>query len=72
MKSITPGQFGFNVAAQKKKQRLTLKELEDMSGVSQRQIVYIMGGRDTTLINADKIAGALGFTLVGLINWKER
>ena len=72
VKSYASHKFGSNVKAIKRIKRLTLDELSEMSGVSKRQLGYIMAGKDTTLITADNIASALGYTLVGLIQWRAK
>ena len=64
--------FRMNMKVAKLNQRMTLPELSEKSGVSERQLSYIMGGSDTTLTNADKIANALGYTLTGLIQYRAK
>ena len=71
-KSHASHKFCSNVKAIKKIKRLTHDELSEMSGVSRRQVGAVIAGSETTLTTADNIANALGYTLVGLIQWRAK
>ena len=54
-------------------QRHTLKSVAEGAGVTYRTLRYFLDGeRDMTILVADKIATFLGYTLVGLIQWRAK
>ena len=66
-------QFRENIESVRCKNRIMLKSLSEQADITTRQLRrFIDGEQDITMMKADKIAAALGFTLVGLINWREK
>ncbi len=66
-------QFRENIETVRCDKRIMLKSLSEQADITTRQLRrFIDGEQDITMMKADKIAAALGFTLVGLINWRAK
>ena len=67
------GQFMNNARYIMEEKRVRHWEMVESTGISDRSLRYYMSGqRDISMLNADKIAAALGYTLTGLIQWRAK
>ena len=66
-------QFCENIESVRTEKRISLTHLAKDAGITDRHLRRIINcEQDTTMRKADRIADALGFTLVGLINWRGK
>jgi plasmid maintenance system antidote protein VapI len=62
-----------NIPAIAKEQRHKLKDVAGAGGVTYRTLKYFIdGNQDMKVGTATKIADFFGYTLTGLINWREK
>lgn len=70
--SIKRGQVQQNIRDIIAKKRYTVVEIAAGAGISERHLRrFLAGDTDMTLAKLDRVAAALGFTLVGLIQWRK-
>jgi plasmid maintenance system antidote protein VapI len=64
-------QFRENIETVRTNKRIFLKSLAVDADITTRQLRrFIDGEQDITMMRADKIAAALGYTLSGLMQWR--
>ena len=71
--AVSPGRLGGRVKELRRRRRLTLEELAELSGVSRAMISKLeRGEKNPTLVIAAKLAEGLGVTLSQLAGMEER
>jgi transcriptional regulator with XRE-family HTH domain len=71
--AVSPGRLGGRVKELRRRRRLTLEELAELSGVSRAMISKLeRGEKNPTLVVAAKLAEGLGVTLSQLAGMEER